>query len=89
MLPAGIIITGGGAGIGNITDLAKSTLKLPSRVSVPATRNNEIQDATWAVAYGLCILGLSDNGNGRSFAIAGGLSKGMKKIRDFMSQFMP
>jgi hypothetical protein len=32
-LPAGIIISGGGAGQGSISDIAKGTLNLPSRIA--------------------------------------------------------
>ncbi len=50
-MPAGIIITGGGAGLSGIEEMAKSSLKLPSR-------STSIKDSVWAVAYGLCILGV-------------------------------
>ncbi len=36
LLPAGIIITGGGSGIHSITELAKGALRLPSRIGYPA-----------------------------------------------------
>lgn len=36
LLPAGIIITGGGSGIQSIAELAKGTLRLPSRIGYPA-----------------------------------------------------
>ncbi|MEX0930090.1 MAG: cell division FtsA domain-containing protein [Candidatus Paceibacterota bacterium] len=69
MLPAGIIITGGGARIANISDLAKASLELPSRVaSVEFGKQGpgQIQDARWAVAYGISIYGLSSaNAGGR------------------------
>lgn len=62
MLPAGIIITGGGSRIATIEDLAKAYLKLPSKIakinSVHGNENNvKIKDATWAVSYGLCVYG--------------------------------
>lgn len=59
-LPAGIIISGGGSGIGSISDIARGSLKLPSRLAelhLPA--DTKIRDATWAVAYGLALWGLS------------------------------
>ncbi len=62
LLPAGVIITGGGSGVGTIEDLAKASLKLPSKigeVSFGGTRQDKLRDSTWAVAYGLCILGIS------------------------------
>lgn len=65
LLPAGIIITGGGSGIGTIEDLARTSLKLPSRIatlSFGENGNTQIKDSSWSVALGLCILGFtSDN----------------------------
>src|SRR3989338_6874583 len=59
-LPAGIIISGGGAGIGNISDIAKGSLKLPSRLAeFRIGPDQKMRDATWAVAYGLAIWGLT------------------------------
>jgi cell division protein FtsA len=60
LLPAGIIITGGGSGLNTIDTLAKASLKLPSRIgSIFASDNkSSFKDGTWAVAYGLCIWGL-------------------------------
>lgn len=61
LLPAGVIITGGGAGISNIEDLAKSALKLPAKIGNSykiINSENQIKDASWSVAYGLCIWGL-------------------------------
>ena len=59
LLPAGIIITGGGSGLHSIDDMAKVALKLPSRIgSISfADGKSSFKDATWAVAYGLCIWG--------------------------------
>jgi len=65
LLPAGIVITGGGSGISTIEDLAKATLKLPSKVAqikFPLDSKIQIKDSSWSVAYGLCVLGFSDEG---------------------------
>ena len=59
-LPAGIIISGGGAGIGNISDIAKGSLKLPARLAeFRLSSDTKIHDATWAVSYGLALWGLT------------------------------
>ncbi|NNM83910.1 cell division protein FtsA [Candidatus Parcubacteria bacterium] len=59
-LPAGIIISGGGAGVGSISEIAKGSLKLPSRLAeLRLPTDTKIRDATWAVAYGLAIWGLT------------------------------
>lgn len=62
LLPAGIILTGGGSGVTSIEDIAKAALKLPSRVGSIAFDSNSkitLKDSSWAVAYGLCILGFN------------------------------
>ena len=63
VLPAGIIITGGTSSIGQIEDLARSYLRLPSRIASLNIGNGkfQIKDSSWSVAYGLCIISnLSD-----------------------------
>ncbi|MEK7060444.1 MAG: cell division protein FtsA, partial [Patescibacteria group bacterium] len=63
-LPAGIIISGGGAGIGSISDIARSSLKLPARLAeFRLSSDTKIRDATWAVAYGLALWGLTGDTN--------------------------
>ncbi|HEY9583525.1 MAG TPA: cell division protein FtsA [Candidatus Paceibacterota bacterium] len=60
LLPAGIIITGGGASLSGIEEMAKEALRLPSRIAVVnlgLSEKQSFRDSTWAVAYGLCILG--------------------------------
>ena len=61
LLPAGIILTGGGSGIHTIEDLAKVALRLPSRVgSLPLSDSGKpIKDASWSCAYGLTIWGFT------------------------------
>jgi cell division protein FtsA len=60
LLPAGIILTGGGSGITTIQDLAKASLRLPSRIAtLDPGQNGKVRDATWAVCYGLCIWGMT------------------------------
>ncbi|MDO8430380.1 MAG: cell division protein FtsA [Candidatus Taylorbacteria bacterium] len=54
LLPAGIILIGGGSSLNGIEEMAKNTLRLPSRIGIVAG----FKDSAWAVAYGLCILGM-------------------------------
>ncbi|MBI2100332.1 MAG: cell division protein FtsA [Candidatus Vogelbacteria bacterium] len=64
LLPAGIIIVGGGAHVDDIEKLAKTTLRLPAKIFDPSTEpylKSQLRDSPWAVAYGLCLSGL---GNG-------------------------
>lgn len=64
LLPAGVILTGGGSHLADIDKLAKNYLHLPARVFSGDGDNSprgQIHDSTWAVAYGLCLFGLGAN----------------------------
>ena len=62
LLPAGIILTGGSSGVSTIEDLARATLKLPSKIGsinfTTSLKNCQIKDSSWSVSYGLCVWGL-------------------------------
>lgn len=86
-LPAGIIISGGGAGIGTIAELAKGSLKLPARLAEFRIGPSEkIRDATWAVAYGLAIWGLTGDTTAPGRRAGSGL---VTSIGKFFGQFLP
>lgn len=66
LLPAGIILTGGGSGVSTMSDLAKAVLRLPSRVASlteSAASKMQLKDGSWAVAYGLTIWGITAGGD--------------------------
>ena len=87
LLPAGIILTGGGSTTLGIQDLARSTLNLPARIAtLEVGKNTKVRDASWAVAYGLCMIGASDDAD----TTAIGIAKATKRtILDWLSQFLP
>jgi len=67
-LPAGVVITGGGAKLPGIIDLAKQELKLPTQIGLPELTKFDIKepfsqelisDPEFATAVGLILLGLS------------------------------
>lgn len=63
LLPAGIILTGGGASLSAATSVAQKILRLPARVaSIQATDAGRgvLKDGSWAVAYGLAVWGLGN-----------------------------
>ncbi len=65
LLPAGIILTGGGSAIHTVADLAKAVLRLPSRTAALAegtAAKMQLRDSSWAVAYGLTVWGFSEGG---------------------------
>jgi cell division protein FtsA len=89
LLPAGVVITGGSSGIATIEDIAKAALQIPSRVGFPslATPRGEFKDASWAVAYGLCVWG-SSNFDEESLGIK--IARQTKnKLVEWLRQFLP
>jgi cell division protein FtsA len=82
-LPAGIIISGGGAGTGSISDIARGSLKLPARLAeFRLASDAKIQDATWAVSYGLAFWGLTGD--------TAAPKKSFRAMIDrFLQQFLP
>jgi cell division protein FtsA len=63
LLPAGIIITGGGSHISQIESLARTSLRLPTRVGIPEhllQQKPRIRDVSWIVSYGLCNFNYKD-----------------------------
>jgi cell division protein FtsA len=87
LLPAGIILTGGGSTTLGMQELARSTLNLPARIAtLEVGKNTKVRDASWAVAYGLCMIGASDG----SESTAIGIAKTTKRnILEWLSQFLP
>ncbi|MEI6494649.1 MAG: cell division protein FtsA, partial [bacterium] len=60
LLPAGILITGGGANLSHIDEQAKNHFRLPAKtttITVVVNDKPKLISADWSVAYGLCLLG--------------------------------
>lgn len=58
LLPAGIIMTGGGSAVNGIEEMAKTGLKLPAKVGpadVSINNKYKVRDATWYTALGLAL----------------------------------
>lgn len=92
LLPAGIILTGGGASLPIVEEVSKAQLRLPSKIGtgeMVTTAKGKIRDSSWLVCYGLATLG----GEHTGFLEFGSFSQIIKKIKDglrvFGRQFMP
>lgn len=87
LLPAGVIMTGGGANAPQCVDIAKSTLGLPARTAaLEIGKNIKVRDASWAVAYGLCMWGAADTEEASTI----GMVKHTKRsVMSWLSQFLP
>lgn len=87
LLPAGAILTGGGANTHMIADIAKSTLSLPARVAtLEIGKNTKGRDASWAVAYGLCTWGASEQEDTTALGI---VKNTQHNLFSWFSQFLP
>ena len=91
LLPAGVIITGGGSGHALVEGLAKDMLRLPSRVSTESILNQmkgPLRDSSWFVSYGLAVLAKESANDTRSRSSSGGPSA-KKLFTEFLRQFLP
>jgi cell division protein FtsA len=97
LLPAGIILTGGGSGIDTIEDIARVSLKLPSKVSsinfLSNIKNSQLQDSYWSVAYGLSVWGLNLSGSDDFITVFNTAKASTKQVfagvGDWFKQFLP
>lgn len=88
LLPAGIILTGGGAGIATIEDIAKAVLNLPSSVAHPILSNGNkhaVKDSLWLVAYGLCLYGFNKPKESSKTSI----DDIIENLKSWMKPFLP
>lgn len=91
LLPAGIVITGGGSGLNSIEDLAKVALKLPSRIGSIGNIDGKssFKDNPLSVAYGLCIWGIHTEETPEIDQTADFFRKFWKKIVRSIKQLLP
>ncbi len=82
LLPAGVVLTGGGAKLPGIKDLAKKELKLPGRKGIPREFPSLIDDSILSTLFGLIMHGAELEEGG------GGLHLG-KKIKKIFRIFIP
>lgn len=85
LLPAGILITGGGAQNPFVEEIAKDILKLPAKkagIKFEGEAKVAVPNAVWATSYGLAMIGMSMGGEGRSpiRGPARGLWRNLKRI---------
>lgn len=93
LLPAGLVLVGGGAKIPGILDVAREELKLPIQIGFPAGVDgvvNQIDDPSFAVAVGLVLWGAEEHEKipkrQFSFSKFGGA---LGKIKKWLRVFMP
>lgn len=93
MLPAGVVLSGGGSRLDGLVELAKDTLKLPAQVGLPVQElsglSDKIEDPAFATSIGLMLIGLESESKPtlpfRFNLKAGG--KVFSRIKSFIEQF--
>ncbi len=89
-LPAGIVLSGGGSGQGSISDIAKGSLNLPARIAdLQISSDTKVRDATWAVAYGLALWGLTGETETPRKQTPININEIRDSFKGFLKQFMP
>ena len=91
LLPAGVVITGGGAKLPKILDIAKNILKLPARISAPQNFSNLETDVSMSAVCGLILEGAESDKSDKQrilqdFAFG---NKIIEKIKKVFKAFIP
>jgi len=93
-LPAGVILTGGGAKLEGMVEAAKSSLRLPASLGYPVditSTTDKVNDVTYSTAVGLVLWGMQIQAQ-KSHAMGGVFSKMKidnisKRIKKFLKTF--
>lgn len=89
LLPVGLVLTGGGAKLVKIVELAKKELKLPCRLGKPLNFSGLEDDLSYAAVCGLVLEGV-DSGEGKNPQKPGWFPKGFAdKIKKIFKVFVP
>lgn len=94
LLPAGVVVTGGGSLLLSIEDYARETLSLPARIAQMPGNNSGQQrpNPSWLVAYGLCHAPLDETYIEKSHqggGIGGYLGEAFSNVGGFFKNFLP
>lgn len=90
LLPAGIVITGGGSGLASASEIARLILKLPSQLGqIGQMARASTVDATWAVAYGLCRWAFAEDATARSHTLGEVFSEGWDSVKQSFRSLLP
>lgn len=90
LLPAGVILTGGGAKLPKIVELAKKELKLPARVEAPQGWEGLEKDPVWSTVCGLVLGGQEQEERRRTNVWPSSPAKGIGlKFKKIFKIFIP
>lgn len=91
-LPAGVILTGGGAKLEGIVELTKETLRLPAQIGTPIIEIggliDKLDDPVYSTSIGLMLWG-RDKSQSNFLGDGSAVSDAYNKARKFFKQFLP
>lgn len=94
MLPAGVVLTGGGAKLDGISDMVKDILRLPSQIGKPEIPLSgvvdNLKDPVYATSAGLAVWGI-ESGNASTSRKISSLDTGnmVGKLKNVFKNFLP
>ncbi len=99
LLPAGIILTGGGSSLVSLNEIAKASLRLPAQVGIPfhgrdgvvpprQFKEKILDVPEWSVALGLCIAGFTEEKN-KNRPAREIFSAVIRALKRWLSPFLP
>ncbi len=92
MLPAGVVLTGAGAKMPGVIDLARETLNLPAQIGFPTNYEgvvDKIDDPAYATAIGLLLWGSRFEGRHHGGLKSLDLKKGLTSLRSWLKNLVP
>lgn len=94
LLPAGVVLTGGGAELAGVVEVAKKKLKLPARIGLPegfGGISERVQGPAYAVVLGLIRWGLEQEyrTRTRSSLALPDVRKSVNRVKDWFRTFLP
>jgi len=90
MLPAGVVLTGGGAKIAGLVDLTKQKLRLPASLGYPigvTSITDRVNDLAFTTSIGLVQWGLHDTPEGTKKRKGGGMGKPVEKVTQSLKKW--
>ena len=92
ILPAGIVLSGGGSNLPGFAFMVKDKLRLPVKVVEPLGfdgANNVVGDPSFAVAVGLVLWGIEKEFGGQRQKISFGSDNLVLKVKEWLKNFLP